>query len=356
LNSFPYKFLAGCIGFCMFHVAFKLRRLCFDRRVAGGKQIMVKFTSHSCSSGARLGKLLLLLGLILLLAPAASAFASPAPEEATDPSGVWEITIHDPGGWLAEGMSNGKYWQTAETWETKNGKPIMGPEDYEYSLDLIVTENAISGTYQWKLAEESGFTVSENDAGSLIKNDMISGELSGNLQGNQITLKMKSFAELSGTFDGTSLQGSGTLLHYRIGINETDYTDIPDRPVTFSGTLAEAAGSDCQAIISLPKDLKPGDDLSPAVVFKPLKGNEKIIPLSQQWFFNGKEANSIVWDGKYVEIELQYTCPNHMPHSEILDFLAYKEVTATKLPPTETPEVAAAIKPEESLIYTTDDA
>jgi uncharacterized membrane protein len=308
---------------------------------------MVKFTSHSCSSCARLGKLFLLLGTILLLAPAAGVFASSPSNEEIDISGNWEITIHDPGGWLAEGMANGKYWQTAETWETKNGEPIMKPQDYEYSLDLIAAENAISGTYQWKLAGESGFTKSSDDIGNLFKNDSLSGELSGTIQGNQITLKMKTFAELSGTVTGTSMQGSGTLLHHRIVLNETDYTDIPDRPVTFSGTLAEAAGSDCQAIVTLPKDLKPGDDLSPTVVFKPLKGNEKITPLSQQWFFNGKEANSIVWDGQYVEIELQYTCPNHMPHSEILDFLAYKDPTATQLSPTETPETAAMIKPDD---------
>jgi uncharacterized membrane protein len=286
-------------------------------------------------------KLLFLLGMIFWMIPAAGVFASSPANQEVDLSGKWEITIHDPGGWLAEGMANGKYWQTAETWETANGEPIMDPLDYEYSLDLIAAGNEVSGTYKWTQAEKTGIGLSENDSSAIFKNDMISGELSGTIQGNQITLKMKTFAELSGTFDGTTLQGSGTLLHYRIVINETDYTDIPDRPVTFSGTLTEAAGSDCQAIVSLPKDLKPGDDLSPAVVFKPLKGNERITPLSVNWFFNGKEANSIVWDGQYVEIELQYTCPNHMPHSEILDFLAYKEPTATPLAPTETPETAA---------------
>jgi hypothetical protein len=40
-----------------------------------------------------------------------------------------------------------------------------------------------------------------------------------------------------------------------------------------------------------------------------------IDPLGQALYINGKETWSVVWDGKPAELELQYTCPDHIGHT-----------------------------------------
>lgn len=262
--------------------------------------------------------------LVLLALPTMFAIASPpGNQEKVDPSGVWEITLHDPGGWLASGLSNGKYWQTAEVWETANNQPIMKPQDYVYRLDLTVEGTKISGKYQCKTyggADCTLFTPS-GDLSEIFTKTMASGEITGTLSGNSITLKLGQYAELSGTVSATAMEGSGTLLHYRIEVDSNNYTDIPDRPVTFTTSSHESL-IDCQVKISTPDNLTPGDDLWVSATFFDPDGKE-IVPRSHAYYINGKEITSVEWDGQPARIEVQYTCPNGKTKTEKLTIPAY---------------------------------
>jgi|GEM_PF-2846027 len=262
--------------------------------------------------------------LVLLALPTMFAIASPpGSQEKVDPSGVWEINIHDPGGWLASGLSNGKYWQTAEIWETANNQPIMKPQDFIYKLDLTVEGTRISGKYQCKTfggVDCTMFTPT-GDPSELITKAMVSGDVTGSLSGSSITLKLGKFAELSGTVSATAMDGSGTLLHYRVEVDSNNYTDFPDRPVTFTTAIHEVL-VDCQIKISTPDNLTPGDDLWVSATFFDPDGKE-IVPRSHAYYINGKEITSVEWNGEAAQIEVQYTCPNNKLKTEKLTIPAY---------------------------------
>jgi hypothetical protein len=125
----------------------------------------------------------------------------------------------------------------------------------------------------------------------------------------------------------------------RVEVVGFDYVMIVQNPEAFPATT-----QDCEAKIGLPSELKPGDDIWLSASYTNLDGApiapEKII--SEAWIINGKAGVRLTtWDGKAMNIELQYTCPDGNAHTKNYDLPAYQEGIA----PAPAPDVD--VPPEE---------
>jgi len=60
-----------------------------------------------------------------------------------------------------------------------------------------------------------------------------------------------------------------------------------------------------QAEIRYPRNMKPGDVLSPTVVVTDQNGNQPSEPIQVSWLINGSWAHSVTWDGSPTELEVQ---------------------------------------------------
>jgi hypothetical protein len=86
---------------------------------------------------------------------------------------------------------------------------------------------------------------------------------------------------------------------------------------------------------------KPGDVISPGASYLDAAGKETGV-IQDRWFFNGKESTSIVWDGKPVTVELQWTCLDHSGFSTTFTIPAYQEPAA---PAGGAPDSAKPVEP-----------
>ncbi len=60
-----------------------------------------------------------------------------------------------------------------------------------------------------------------------------------------------------------------------------------------------------KAEIRIPRNLEPGDVLSPSVLVTDQNGREPTESIQVRWLINGKWASSITWDGSRTELEVQ---------------------------------------------------
>lgn len=100
---------------------------------------------------------------------------------------------------------------------------------------------------------------------------------------------------------------------------EAFYEETPTQTeITPSPTPAGA----CSPVIGNLDGLKPGDTLSPDVQYYDPDG-KNVGALSSVLYFNGQQANSIIWNGSETTIILQYTCPDHSAHQTQVVVPAY---------------------------------
>ena len=142
---------------------------------------------------------------------------------------------------------------------------------------------------------------------------------------------VKANEPIYGTFSGgpngvAKIVGNlNIVFHFVDGtrVEVAGYEMIVQNPEAFPATT-----QDCETKISLPSELKPGDDIWMSASYTDLDGvpiaSEKII--SEAWIINGKAGVMLTtWDGKAMNIELQYTCPDGNAHTTNYDLPAYQE-------------------------------
>ena len=101
--------------------------------------------------------------------------------------------------------------------------------------------------------------------------------------------------------------------------------------LTFHFVRETPDASDCTASVYGLDPLVPGDVISPGASYMDQDGNDVSI-LGERWFFNGQDANSVVWDGNKVTVELQWTCLGHQAHSQTFEIVAYQPPPASVEP------------------------
>lgn len=166
-----------------------------------------------------------------------------------------------------------------------------------------------------------------------------------------------------GTFSGgpngiLTIEGTdGTLVPWQLvdgkevkNVADGQVVMIVQNPEAFDGFItAPPPPKDCTAAISLPPDLKPGDDIWVTATYADLEGaplaSDTII--SEGWIINGQAGALLTtWDGQAIAIELQYTCPDGTAHSTTYNLPAQPKVTETApLPTAEDSDVV--VQPEE---------
>ncbi len=67
----------------------------------------------------------------------------------------------------------------------------------------------------------------------------------------------------------------------------------------------------CNATIDVPAGLKAGDTLSPSATVTSADGTPAQGEITEVWYFNGVQANSVTWDGNPVQVILQLSCQGH---------------------------------------------
>lgn len=263
--------------------------------------------------------------LVLLALPTLLASASPPAMQTNDASGVWDITVIDPGGWEMKGEMRQKH--ADGTWSDPTPVTVNGPGRSEIHIVMTLTMNAeqVTGTYKLEpqidcsgISLDTGIT-SDSTTYKEMCRQMNSGNVQGSVKGDQIVLKIGYLFSVQGTISGETMQGTGQYDWWKTG----RYMKDADIPVTFSAARREGTALvDCQVKISTPDNLTPGDDLWVSATFTDPDGKE-IIPHSHAYYINGKEITSLEWDGKPARIEVQYTCPNGKMKTEKLTIPAY---------------------------------
>ncbi len=121
--------------------------------------------------------------------------------------------------------------------------------------------------------------------------------------------------------------------YFVIGPPEYEWCSlIVENPEAFT-TEGIVAGTACTPSAHGLSPSKPGDVISPGASYTDASGNAVGI-IQERWFLNGVNTTSIVWDGKQVQVELQYTCLDHVGYSRSYTIPAYQ---AIPLPPSGLP-------------------
>lgn len=110
-------------------------------------------------------------------------------------------------------------------------------------------------------------------------------------------------------------------------ISGTLSPDFDSAPAPTPGILAP-----CKAVIDLPAGLKPGEVLSPSYTITAADGRPPHGDVYPVLYINGRQANSVVWDGKEAKIELQVSCQGHA-----LSVSAIMPAYGSPPPPADTP-------------------
>jgi hypothetical protein len=296
---------------------------------------------------------------VLLAMPSMFASASSPVQQSTDASGVWDITVVDPGGWEITGEMRQK--DAEGNWSDPTPVAVNGPGPSETHIIMTLSMNGdqITGTYKLEpqidcsgINIDTGIT-SDSTAYKEMCRQMNSGDVGGSVKGDQLELKIGFVFSLQGTISGETMQGTGQYDMWKTG----KYMKDADIPVTFSAARREGTSLvDCQVKISTPENLTPGDDLWVSATFTDPDGKE-IVPKSHAYYINGKEITSVEWNGEAAQIEVQYTCPNNKTKTEKLTIPAYvapkldeepeeKEKADTGKPPTDQEKQPADEKSE----------
>jgi hypothetical protein len=108
-------------------------------------------------------------------------------------------------------------------------------------------------------------------------------------------------------------------------------------PLRATATPEPTPGLACSPIVGGILPLKPGDMISPSAIY--IDSNGKDVKVDQElWFINGKRANSTVWDGKPVTVQLEWTCLDQSKFSETYNIAAYQGDSITPPGDTESKE------------------
>jgi len=95
--------------------------------------------------------------------------------------------------------------------------------------------------------------------------------------------------------------------------NPEAFMSMENPPQSVSGNSGESVLGCTPKVYGLTPQ-KPGNTISPGSTYTDTNGREVSI-IQDRWFFNGKEGTSIVWDGKPLTVELQWTCLDHSASS-----------------------------------------
>ena len=198
-----------------------------------------------------------------------------------------------------------------------------GEQDYQITLEVWNVGAAGGDEYAQAVVTGPTCWVVNDGEPELISHEPFYGTFSGGPNG-VVTMDNSNLVDLQ-FIDGTQVQMVGQ-----------DNIMIVQNPEAFTATT-----QDCEAKISLPSELKPGDDLWMSASYTDLEGapiaSEKMI--SEAWIINGKAGVMLTtWDGKAMNIELQYTCPNGNAHITNYDLPAYdEEIFASPAPNVDVP-------------------
>ena len=132
-------------------------------------------------------------------------------------------------------------------------------------------------------------------------------------------------------FDRYSLQFADGKTVHRVGTG--GWVFIVQNPDAFATALPTP---DCNALITLPANLKSGDDLWMTASYTDLDGNSLSSDtiISEAWIINGRAGVLLTsWDGNAMNIELQYTCPGGQAHTAVYNLPASQEESAPASPP-----------------------
>jgi hypothetical protein len=132
------------------------------------------------------------------------------------------------------------------------------------------------------------------------------------------------------SFDGSTLEGSlcnlGTKWDtYTFKVSLDDSEAAPEDEAT--PTEEPTPGLGCNPQVRGLSPSKVGDVISPGASYFDANGKDVGV-IQDRWFFNGKDSNSIVWDGKQVQVELQWTCLDHSANSRTYIIPAYQDQPA----------------------------
>lgn len=128
------------------------------------------------------------------------------------------------------------------------------------------------------------------------------------------------------SFDGSTLEGSlcnlGTkwdIYTFKVSLDDSEV--VPEDEAT--PTEEPTPGLGCNPQVRGLSPSKIGDVISPGASYFDANGKEVGV-IQDRWYFNGKDSNSIVWDGKQVQVELQWTCLDHSANTRTYIIPAYQ--------------------------------
>ncbi len=118
-----------------------------------------------------------------------------------------------------------------------------------------------------------------------------------------------------GTYTDSSAEGKVTFQKYPTANHYAFVLDLdtgsPGAPATDTPATPGAA---CTPHVRGLSPSKPGDKISPGADYTGPDGQGVGI-IQERWFLNGVNTTSIVWDGKSVTVEHQYTCLDEIGYS-----------------------------------------
>jgi hypothetical protein len=148
---------------------------------------------------------------------------------------------------------------------------------------------------------------------------------------------------LTSTFDGGPngfVAGNGEL--WQMNLVDGNYfsltykgysASVPlENPDIFDGwteevieiTPTENPESSCSPDLRGISPSKPGEMVSPGATYYDTEGQEVNI-IQERWYINGVNTTSMIWDGKEMTVELQWTCLDHTGYSKTIIIPAYVE-------------------------------
>ena len=158
------------------------------------------------------------------------------------------------------------------------------------------------------------------------------GTFSGGPNGT-ITFPKGNYQEITTcqVIDGKTIECLFVMDLPNFGIQEMTSVYTIQNPEAFTSPPATpTTGTGCTPSVRGLNPAKPGDTISPGASYADAAGKETSV-IQDRWFFNGQESTSIVWDGKPVTVELQWTCLDHSGHSKTFTIPAYQGEAAAPL-------------------------
>ncbi len=206
-----------------------------------------------------------------------------------------------------------------------------------YDLRLEVWNVGVAGGDQYSAAEmtATGYDCVNDEPEKTLKTSHYAGTFSGGPDGkarlNLIILNNEPYNGNEADYDIELRFVDGVRVESQLTVDL-----IVQNPEAFWGaeppTVTPTPGKGCSPVVGGLSGLKPGDTLSPSVQFVDADGLP-VAPLSAVWYINGIQMSSVTWNGDAVNLELQYTCPDHLAHNQGYSVPAYNWETAPVVPP-----------------------